>query len=164
MKRENLEGQTYGRLLAVKRIAAGSSGHTRYRCLCECGKTITAYATNLKRLRTTSCGCYAKEVNTKHAMYGTPTYHSWRAMIQRCTNPNNKDYAEYGGRGITVAPEWLTFERFYADMGKRRSKRHSLDRIDANQGYCKDNCRWATAKVQARNQRRYYQEYEQGPF
>jgi hypothetical protein len=88
-----------------------------------------------------------------HGMYGTPTYRSWRAMLARCIDESHKQFADYGGRGITVDPAWLTFEGFFADMGERPAGR-SLDRWpDNNSGYRKDNCRWATPTEQARNKR-----------
>lgn len=81
------------------------------------------------------------------------TYLSWVAMKQRCLNPNHESYSEYGGRGITIDESWYQFENFLFDMGIRpRGK--SLDRENVNGNYCKDNCRWATAKMQRRNQRR----------
>lgn len=73
-------------------------------------------------------------------------------MIQRCTNKNHVNFSTYGGRGVTVCERWLkSFENFLADMGERPSKKHSLDRVDVNIGYSKDNCRWATSKQQANN-------------
>lgn len=81
-----------------------------------------------------------------------PAYFVWSSMIQRCTNPNNRNYENYGGRGITVAPEWEKFENFFADMGNPPDGL-SLDRIDNNRGYSKDNCRWATRCQQQRNTR-----------
>jgi len=81
-------------------------------------------------------------------------YKSWYSMIQRCTNPKNRSYPDYGARGITVCFEWRKFEAFFADMGKKPSLLHSLDRKDNSKGYCKENCRWATKTVQNRNARR----------
>ena len=76
-------------------------------------------------------------------------------MIQRCTNQNNKYFHNYGGRGIVVCKEWRSFANFYKDMGSRPSKAHSLDRIDNNLGYSKDNCRWETKSMQGINMRVY---------
>lgn len=83
----------------------------------------------------------------------TPEYRAWQSMRDRCNNKRARRYADYGGRGIAVDPSWSTYGQFFADMGPRPSPRHSLDRIDNDQNYCKENCRWATAKEQACNRR-----------
>ena len=85
-------------------------------------------------------------------MRDMPEYHAWYSMIQRCTNPNNKSYRNYGMRGITVCDRWRhSFELFVADMNLRPSRFHSLDRIDNDKGYFPGNCRWATDRQQRRN-------------
>ena len=87
----------------------------------------------------------------------TPEYISWTNLVQRCTNPKNVSFNNYGGRGITVCERWLKFENFLADMGRRPSAKHSLDRYPDNDGnYEPSNCRWATAKQQAHNSRNYH--------
>ena len=79
-------------------------------------------------------------------------YRAWAGMLTRCRNRNFKDYLLYGGRGISVCAKWLSFESFYADMGVKPSRYHSLDRFPNGDGnYEPENCRWATAKEQARN-------------
>lgn len=93
--------------------------------------------------------------NFKHGEKGdnkpTPEYRSWRAMRARCSNPKLKEYPHYGGRGITVCERWQSYENFLADMGRRPSLHHTIDRIDVHQGYFKENCRWSTAKEQQNN-------------
>jgi hypothetical protein len=89
----------------------------------------------------------------KHGMYGSPTYKSWDCMVQRCTNPKNKNFPDYGGSGVSVCDRWRDFVNFYADMGCR-PEGTSLDRKDNALGYEPDNCRWADAYIQRKNQRR----------
>lgn len=92
--------------------------------------------------------------NTKHGMSKThrTEYRSWKDMRARCYNPNNQDYHNYGGRGITVCEEWNDFATFISDMG-RKPKGLTLDRINSNGNYEADNCRWADSFVQANNRR-----------
>jgi hypothetical protein len=83
----------------------------------------------------------------------TPEYIVWLGMKRRCYKPRDKDYPRWGGRGIRVSDEWRTsFVSFLRDMGLRPSPKHTIDRIDGNGDYCKENCRWATPKVQRENQ------------
>jgi hypothetical protein len=90
----------------------------------------------------------------KHGWYGTPEYKIWVSMIQRCHNPNNAGYANYGGRGIAVCSSWrLSFTAFLFDMGTRPDPSRSLDRIDNDGHYEPGNCRWATLKEQRANRR-----------
>ena len=89
-----------------------------------------------------------------HGMTKTPEYHAWIDMKHRCFNPNNKQYSNYGGRGITVCDRWKnSFQNFLADMGSRLTAKHSLDRINNDGDYCPDNCKWSTNAEQQNNQR-----------
>lgn len=96
---------------------------------------------------------------TTHNMYGTKEYRAWNAMKDRCSNPNNKYYNHYGGRGITVCYRWLRFEGFYADMGEA-PKNYCLDRIDNDGNYEPTNCTWVTHAEQHRNTRHNVLDYD----
>jgi hypothetical protein len=87
-------------------------------------------------------------------MSGSKEHMIWQSMKDRCSNPNNKRYDLYGERGITVCDEWKnSFEQFYKDMGPKPTSKHSIDRVDVDGNYCKENCRWATDAEQSRNTR-----------
>lgn len=147
----DITGQRFGRLLVLK-----YSGGL-WQCQCDCGviKGIVGY--ELLSGKTKSCGCLKREriINrsTTHGKRKTPEYDIWAAMRNRCNNPNDKSYPNYGGRGIKICEEWQKFENFIRDMGFRPGKEYSLDRIDVNGSYCKENCRWATNEQQYNNKR-----------
>ncbi|WP_327421881.1 hypothetical protein OG763_15195 [Streptomyces sp. NBC_01230] len=104
--------------------------------------------------KTASCGCLRREVTTQrsttHGYSYSSEYRTWGDMVARCTNPNHKRWADYGGRGITVCDRWKNFANFLADMGERPVGRE-LDRIDNNRGYEPDNCRWTDRSTQQKN-------------
>lgn len=92
----------------------------------------------------------SRDRRVNHGLGGTPTYRSWYCMLQRCTNPRDIGWPNYGGRGITVCPAWMSLEGFVRDMGTR-PQGATLDRIDPNGNYEPSNCRWATVTEQNRN-------------
>ena len=147
-KFSDLTNQRFGRLIAIKRIKNKLSKRTQWLCKCDCGNTKIVDMACLQSGDTRSCGCLKK----KHGFFGSAIYVVWATMIQRCRNKNDKDYHNYGGRGITVCKRWLRFESFYADMGDR-PEGLTLERLDNEKGYFPDNCGWRTPKVQANNKR-----------
>lgn len=154
---QDLTGQTFGRLKIISR--AGNKGkYTAWNCLCDCENTKVVIGRSLKRGYTKSCGCLHKELTTKrsttHGMSNSMEYRSWKMMIQRCTNPNNSNFKNYGERGITVCNQWMKFENFLGDMGLRRSLRYSIHRVNNDGNYEPLNCRWAPPSEQAINKRK----------
>ena len=142
----------FERLTVLKRVDNDKLGHLRWLCLCDCGKERVVFGFNLKNGHTKSCGCLKIERAKTHDMYGTPTYRSWDHMNGRCSNPNDKEYKDYGGLGITFAERWDKFENFLEDMGEQ-PKGLQIDRIENDGNYCKSNCRWVTPKQNSRNKR-----------
>lgn len=151
-------GDVFGFLTVVSEADRNARG-IMWNCLCKCGNTKVLDTNSLRSGKTKSCGCYnalvAKQRMTSHGLTESAEYVTWTSMKTRCLNPNSTKYQDYGGRGITVCERWVnSFENFLADMGKRPSSRHSLDRYpDLNGNYEPLNCRWATTPQQGRNKR-----------
>ena len=148
-------GQRIGRLVILSR-ASKQGEKLRWLCLCDCGNRVVRANTNLRNDNTRSCGCLRSEMvsakNTTHGKTSTRAYRSWCHMIERCTNPKNKDFHHYGGRGIAVCKRWMKFENFFYDMGER-PPRLTLERENNDLGYFPSNCKWATQKEQCNNRR-----------
>lgn len=153
-KLQDMTGMTIGKLTVVGRAANDRHGRACWACLCGCGNSVTVGGFNLRSGNTKSCGC--EQGGPVHRMIGSKEHVAWVNMKQRCLNPNNPRYSSYGGRGITVCPEWMEFEAFYADMGDCPAANLSIDRINNDKGYEPGNCRWATASEQQRNKRDKY--------
>lgn len=155
----DLSGARYGRLTVVAKAAEKRGRHTAWICRCDCGAETVVSRHSLTSGNTNSCGCYNKDINAarflKHGQHRNPAYHCWQAVKNRCLRPGSAGYEDYGGRGITMCPEWRDdFAAFLRDMGPRPSRRHSVDRIDNDGDYEPSNCRWATQSEQNLNQRR----------
>lgn len=156
---KDIAGKRYGRLV-VKSIDGRMEKQCAWMCQCDCGNAVRVRGSFLRCGMTRSCGCLQKELvgnrvtDHGHAKRGrrSKTWNAWSAMWGRCANPKNKHFRDYGGRGISVCSEWKMFESFLRDIGEAPAGL-SLDRIDNEKWYCKENCRWATAKQQANNRR-----------
>jgi len=151
----DVSGQEFGNLIAITPTSKrdGRRG-VIWKCQCKCGNFCEASLNVLMYGGKKSCGCLPKGFFKTHGMsVNSPEYRAWVSMKSRCYDPNFVDFERYGGRGIKVCDEWRdSFENFYADMGPRPSKEHSLDRYPNNDGdYSPINCRWATSIQQHRN-------------
>lgn len=144
-------GQKYGHLTPVEVVGKNRFGLLLYKCLCECGNEKIVGSRYLTDGKTVSCGCKRAKQNRQSKSI---TYKSWISAKQRCTNPHNHNYKNYGARGIKMCESWMkSFSNFLCEMGERPSKEHTLDRIDVNGNYELANCRWATHKQQSNNRR-----------
>jgi len=153
---KDLRNQVFDRLTVIECVGTNERNNLLWKCQCECGNIAIIVSCSLLSRMTKSCGCYGREQsrieNTTHGKSKSSEYRIWSGIIQRCTNPNNNRYSDYGGRGITVCDRWLKFENFYADMGDRPDGM-SIDREDNDGNYEPDNCRWATDEEQRYNKR-----------
>lgn len=171
--RLDLTDRQFGSWTVIKRVANSPGGNTMWLCLCECGTRKAVGSGNLVSGASTSCGCVrdaltaARNRRTK-VTHGqrvrgpeggdhrkkSPEYQAWVGMKTRCFNKNQPSWSGYGGRGITVAPEWVeSFEDFYDYIGPRPGPRYSVDRIDNDGNYEPGNVRWATWSEQQLNRR-----------
>ena len=168
--RYELVGQVFGRLTVIAFDRMGPDYASLWRCRCECGNEKVVIGKNLVKGRTKSCGCQQNApgrtwkrrpgiplsgaVYRSHGMADTPPYNTWMSMRQRCNNPNNQDYRNYGGRGIRVCDEWnASFEAFWRDMAEGWAPGLSIERVDPNLGYSKENCIWIPLSDQWKTRR-----------
>jgi len=157
---KDITGHKKHKLTAIRNTGVKSKNGDYYWLFeCDCGADVETTIGRFNSGQKKACNKCSKEMrktpSNYHGMKNTSTYKSWCKMKERCLNPNNKDYKDYGERGITVCETWVNdFKQFYADMGEKpviEGEFITLDRIDNSKGYSKDNCRWATQKEQSRN-------------
>lgn len=155
----NLVGQVFGRLTVLEKLESVPRRGVQYRCICECGKEALAFSNSLRQGKKKSCGCLSIELfvarSTTHGNRKHPLFNTYRKMVARCNDQNHDSYDYYGGRGITVCDRWLGesgFSNFIKDMGER-PEGMTLDRINGDEGYNPENCRWATKSLQSFNRK-----------
>lgn len=157
----DLTGQKINRLLVLCRVKIDGNKKTLWKCRCDCGKEIIVESHKLRTGLTKSCGCYrgefVKYINKTHGMAYTRINKIYRGMKCRCYTKSNSRYADYGGRGITICDEWLGkdgFQHFYEwAMNNGYTDELTIDRIDVDQNYTPENCRWITMAEQGDNKR-----------
>lgn len=153
-------GDRFGRLTVVGR-GPNAGNRARWHCRCDCGNETITWTTALRSGHSQSCGCLHKEITRMPKSHGlctggiSPEMKSFQAAVARCNRPSHRAFHLYGGRGITVSPEWIEDPRkFVEEIGLKPSKLHSIERIDVNKNYEPGNVRWATRAEQSRNTRR----------
>lgn len=152
---QDLTGQTFNRL-TVESFAGRRGRNSYWNCVCSCGGRTTVWGHDLKKGHTKSCRCLQLEVRgTSSRIHGeahkTSEYAAYINAKQRCNNPNNSRYADWGGRGIEF--RFNSYEEFLAEVGRKPSPNHSIDRKDNNGHYEQGNVKWSTPTEQSQNRR-----------
>ena len=161
MKPLDMTGQKFNRLTVLSREPNDKHGKAMWLCRCDCGNLLVVCGCNIRNNHTQSCGCLQRErtseVAVLHGKAHTRLHNVWKSMRQRCTNPNSRNFKNYGGRGIRVCDEWDSFDSFYDHVSQLPyfgEKGRSIDRINNDGNYEPGNVRWATTVEQEHNKRR----------
>lgn len=153
----DLTGFKNGRLTVMSLHSTGQ--HTKWNCLCECGKSFVSESYTIKTGKVKSCGCYRVDETTarktNHGYRHHPLYDIWCHIKDRCLNPNNPAYHNFGGRGINICKEWTADVKCFVEwgIGNNWAKGLDIDRKDNDKGYSPDNCRIVTRSVNSYNRR-----------
>lgn len=159
MKRIDLTGTRYGRLVVVEFDKTDNRGIAFWKCRCDCGNVISITSASVRYGLSKSCGCLAKELTSvRSRRHGearlTKEYRAWAGLKARCYTPSDQRYNCYGALGIIVCDRWRnSYGNFLQDMGRAPTAAHSIDRLDVTGNYEPSNCRWATDSEQANNKR-----------
>lgn len=148
-------GQRFSRLVVARQVDTGKRGRW-YECRCDCGRTTVAISAKLRNGHKQSCGCLKDEnwLGATHGMHGSPEHGVWEGIKRRCLMPSDPSFKHYGARGIGMDVRWQKdFLAFLVDVGPRPSPKHTIERINVNGHYERDNVTWVTMQEQARNKR-----------